>query len=172
MYLQCHCIFPCQLNGSFHSPPYFVLWRCKNFVLLAIVKMKNLGFSSCINNEYTSVRTLIRSSREGRATAPSGHIVPTCYLLGSLLMSCSAIAEREAKYDRFILHLPPRPLLQVQPLFVPLLLDCSFLGLPCPSLPAMQASTPQGRREGSLWEGVWLLPEQRGWVCSAPSPRC
>lgn len=48
--------------------------------------------------------------KSNRVAAPSGHVVPICYLLRSLLdvMPCSAIAEREAKYDRFILNLPPR----------------------------------------------------------------
>lgn len=63
-----------------------------------------------INNEYTYASILTLSDREERVAATSAHIVPICYLLGSSfdLMSSSEIAEREAKYDRFILNLPPR----------------------------------------------------------------
>lgn len=63
-----------------------------------------------INNEYTYVSILIISDREERVAATPAHVVPIRYLLGSSLdlMFFSEIAEREAKYDRFILNLPPR----------------------------------------------------------------
>lgn len=53
---------------------------------------------------------LIISDREERVAATSAHIVPMYYLLGSslALTSFSETAEREAKYDRFIVNLPPR----------------------------------------------------------------